>query len=130
METNSKVEETNEKVSSTIFVSSSPPQEGFQGESSRTFVESSISLACKTCDQDECKCVKQKGGDSHEDKIIFVSLQKRVCNSSNSPPQSGDKGECLRYKSSFNSVAFDYVMHNKSACKNGRENAMYILWFL
>jgi hypothetical protein len=39
VETNSKVEETNEKVSSTIFVSSSPPQEGFQGESSRTLVE-------------------------------------------------------------------------------------------
>jgi hypothetical protein len=38
-ETNSKNEETNEKVSSTIFVSSSPPQEGFQGESSRTFVK-------------------------------------------------------------------------------------------
>jgi hypothetical protein len=30
VETNSKVEETNEKVSSTIFVSSSPPQEGFK----------------------------------------------------------------------------------------------------
>jgi hypothetical protein len=60
VETNSKVEETNEKVSSTIFVSSSPPQEGFQGESSRTFVESSNSSACKTCVQDECKCVNKK----------------------------------------------------------------------
>jgi hypothetical protein len=40
---NSKVEETNEKVPRTNFVSSSPPQEGFKGESSRTFVEISIS---------------------------------------------------------------------------------------
>jgi hypothetical protein len=37
---NSKVEETREKVPSIKFVSSSPPQEGFKGESSRTFVES------------------------------------------------------------------------------------------
>jgi hypothetical protein len=125
METNSKVEETNEKVSSTIFVSSSPPQEGFQGESSRTFVESSNSSACKTCVQDECKCVKQKGCDSHEDKSRFVSLQKRACNSSDSPPQSGDKGECSRYKSAYNSVAFDYVKHDKSACKNGKRPCTY-----
>jgi hypothetical protein len=50
---NSKVEETNGKVPRTNFVSSSPPQEGFKGESSRTFVEISISSAYKTCDQDE-----------------------------------------------------------------------------
>jgi hypothetical protein len=120
VEANSKVEETNEKVSSTIFVSSSPPQEGFQGESSRTLVESSNSSACKTCVQDEYKCVKQKGCDNHEDKRRFESLQKRVCNSSNSPPQRGNKGECSRYKSAFNSVAFDYVKHDKSACNNGK----------
>ena len=118
---NSKVEETNEKVPRTNFVSSSPPQEGFKGESSRTFVESSNSSACKTCDQDECKCVKQKGCDSHEDKRRFVSLQKRASNSSNSPPQRGDKGECSRYKSAYNSVAFDYVKHGKFSCKNGRK---------
>jgi hypothetical protein len=119
-ETNSKVEETNEKVSSTIFVSSSPPQEGFKGESSRTLVQSLTSSACKTCVQDECKCVQQKGCDSHEDKSRFESLQKRACDTSDSPPQSGDKGECSRYKSAFNSVAFDYVKHNKSACNNGK----------
>jgi hypothetical protein len=122
---NSKVEETNEKVSSTIFVSSSPPQEGFQGESSRTFDESSNSSACKTCVQDECKCVKQKGYDNHEDKSRFDSLQKRACNSSDSPPQRGDKGECSRYKSAYNSVAFDYVKHDKSACKNGKRPCTY-----
>jgi hypothetical protein len=55
---NSKVEETREKVPSINFVSSSPPQEGFKGESSRTFVESSIPPACKACVQDECECVK------------------------------------------------------------------------
>jgi hypothetical protein len=119
-ETNSKVEKTNEKVSSTIFVSRSPPQEGFQGESSRTLVESSTSSACKICIQDECKCMKQKGCDSHEDKSRFENLQKRVCNSSNSPPQNGEKGECSRYKSAYNSVAFDYIKHDKSACKNGK----------
>jgi hypothetical protein len=124
-ETNSKVEETKGKVSSTIFVSSSPPQEGFQGESSRTFVESSSSSACKTCVQYECKCVKQKGCDSHEDKNRFDSLQKRACNSSNSPPQSGDKGECSRYKSAYNSVSFDYVKHDKSACNNGKSPCTY-----
>jgi hypothetical protein len=79
IETNSKIEETNEKVSSTIFVSSSPPQEGFQGEGSRTFVECSNSSACKTCVQDECKCVQQKDYDSHEDKSRFECLQKRAC---------------------------------------------------
>ena len=120
IETNSKVEETNEKVSSTIFVSSSPPQEGFQGESSRTLVEGSNSLACKTCVQDECKCVQQKDYDSHEDKSRFECLQKRACDVSNSPPQSGNKGECSRYKSAFNSVAFGYVKHNKSASNNGK----------
>jgi hypothetical protein len=118
---NSKVEETREKVPRTIYVSSSPPQEGSKGESSRTFVESSISSACKTCVQDECKCVKQKSCDSHEDKSRFVSLQKRACNSSNSPPQRSNKGECSRYKSTYNTVAFDYVKHDKSACKNGRK---------
>jgi hypothetical protein len=55
---NYKVEETREKVPRINFVSSSPPQEGFKGESSRTFVESSIPLACKVCVQDECECVK------------------------------------------------------------------------
>jgi hypothetical protein len=35
----SKVEETRGKVPSITFVSSSPPQEGFKGESSRTFIE-------------------------------------------------------------------------------------------
>jgi hypothetical protein len=119
---NSKVEKTREKVPRTNFVSSSPPQEGYKGESSRTFVESSISSACKTCVQDECKCVKQKSCDSHEDKNRFVGLQKRACNSSNSPPQRGDKGECSRYKSAYNSVAFDYVKHDKFACKNGRKS--------
>jgi hypothetical protein len=75
---NSKIEETNGKVPRTNFVSSSPPQEGFKGESSRTFVESSTSSACKICIQDVCKCVKQKGCDSHEDKSRFVSLQKEL----------------------------------------------------
>jgi hypothetical protein len=122
---NSKVEETNGKVPRTNFASSSPPQEGFQGENSRTFVESSNSSACKTCVQDECKCVKQKGCDSHEDKRRFVSLQKRFYNSSNSPPQSGEKGECSRYKSTYNIVAFDYVKHDKSTCKNGKRPCTY-----
>ena len=119
-ETNSKVEETNEKVSSTIFVLSSPPQEGFQRESSRTFDESSNSSACKTCVQDECKCVQQKGCYSHEDKSRFESLQKTACDSSDSPPQNGEKGESSRYKSAYNSIAFDYVKHDKSACNNGK----------
>ena len=48
---NSKVEETREKVPSTNFVLSSPPQEGFKGESS-------IPPTCKACVQDECECVK------------------------------------------------------------------------
>jgi hypothetical protein len=115
---NSKVEETNEKVSSTIFISSSPPQEGFQGESSN-------SSACKTCVQDECKCVQQKGCDNHEDKSRFECLQKRACDSSNSAPQSGDKGECSRYKSAYNFVAFDYIKHDESACKNGKRPCTY-----
>jgi hypothetical protein len=37
--------------------------------------------------------VKQESCDSHEDKNIFVGLQKGASNSSNSPPQEGDKGE-------------------------------------
>jgi hypothetical protein len=119
---NSKVEETREKVPRTNFVSSSPPQEGYKGESSRTFVESSIPPACKACVQDECKCVKQKSCDSDEDKNTVVGLQRRACNSSNSPPQRGDKGECSRYNSAYHSVAFDYVKHDKFVCKNGRKN--------
>jgi hypothetical protein len=119
---NSKVEETREKVPRTNFVSSSPPQEGYKGESSRTFVESSIPPACKACVQDECKCVKRKSCDSDEDKNTIVGLQRRACNSSNSPPQRGDKGECSRYNSAYHSVAFDYVKHDKFVCKNGRKN--------
>jgi hypothetical protein len=83
---NSKVEETREKVPRTNFVSSSIPQ------------------ACKVCVQDECKCVKQESCDSHEDKNIVVGLQRRACNSSNSPPQRGDKGECSRYNSAYSSL--------------------------
>jgi hypothetical protein len=119
---NSKVEKTREKVPRTNFVSSSPPQEGYKGESSRTFVESSIPPACKACVQDECKCVKQKSCDSDEDKNTIVGLQRRACNSSNSPPQRGDKGECSRYNSAYHSVAFDYVKHDKFVCKNGRKS--------
>jgi hypothetical protein len=48
----SKVE-TREKVPRTNFVSSSPPQEGYKGESSRNFVSSSIPQACKSCVQNE-----------------------------------------------------------------------------
>jgi hypothetical protein len=117
-----KVEETREKVPRTNFVSSSPPQEGYTGESSRTFVESSIPPACKACVQDECKCVKRKSCESDEDKNTIVGLQRRACNSSNSPPQRGDKGECSRYNSAYHSVAFDYVKHDKFVCKNGRKN--------
>jgi hypothetical protein len=115
---NSKVEETREKVPSINFVSSSPPQEGFKGESSRTFVESSIPPACKACVQDECECVKRKSCDSDEDKNIVDGLQRRACNSSDSPPQRGDKGECSRYNSSYHSVAFNYVKHDKFGRKN------------
>jgi hypothetical protein len=119
---NSKVEETREKVPRINFVSSSPPQEGFKGESSRTFVESSIPPACKTCVQDECECVKQKSYDSDEDKNTVDGLQRRACNSSDSPPQRGDKGECSRYNSAYHSVAFDYVKHDKFICKNERKD--------
>jgi hypothetical protein len=118
----SKVEETKEKVPSMNFVSSSPPQEGYKGESSRTFVESSKPSACKACDQDECECVKQKSCDNDEDKETVDDLQRRACNSSDSPPQRGDKGECSRYNSAYHLVAFDYVKHNKFICKNGRKD--------
>jgi hypothetical protein len=111
---NSKVEETRGKVPSINFVSSSPPQEGFKGESSRTFVESSIPSACKACVQDECKC----SCDSDEDKDTVDGLQRRACNSSDSPPHRGDKGECSRYNSAYHSVAFDYVKHDKFGRKN------------
>jgi hypothetical protein len=117
----SKFEETREKVPRTNFVSSSPPQEGYKGESSRTFVSSSIPQACKACVQDECKCVKRKCFDSNEDKNTIVGLQRRACNSSNSPPQRGDKGECSRYNSAYHSVVFYYVKHDKFVCKNGRK---------
>jgi hypothetical protein len=50
---NSKVEETRGEVPRTNFVSSSPPQEGYKGESSRTFVASLIPQVCKACVQDE-----------------------------------------------------------------------------
>jgi len=76
--TYSKVEETREKVPRT------------------TFFASSIHQACKVCVQDECTCVKQESCISHEDKKIYVGLQKRANNSSNSPPQEGDKGEFSR----------------------------------
>jgi hypothetical protein len=112
---NSKVEETREKVPRTNFVSSSPPQEGYKGESS-------IPPTCNACVQYECKCVKQKSCDSDEDKNTVDGLQRRACNSSNSPPQRGDKGECSRYNFAYHSVAFDYVKHDKFVCKNGRKN--------
>jgi hypothetical protein len=101
---NSKVEETREKVPRTNFVSSSTPP------------------ACKVCVQYECKCVKQESYDIHADKNTIVGLQRRSCNSSKSPPQRGDKGECSRYNSTYHSVAFDYVKHDKFACKNGRKS--------
>jgi hypothetical protein len=75
---NFKVEETRETVPRTTFVASSIPQ------------------ACKSCVQDECKCMKQESCDSHEDKNTIVGLQKRASNSLNSPPQEGYKGECSR----------------------------------
>jgi hypothetical protein len=115
---NPKVEETKGKVRSISFVSGSPPQEGFKGESSRTFIESSIPSACKACIQDECKI----SCDSDDDKDIVDGLQKRASNSSDSPPHRGDKGECSRYNSTYNSVAFDYVKHNNFASNNGRKN--------
>jgi hypothetical protein len=116
---NPKVEETREKVPRINFISGSPPQEGFKGESSRTFVESSIPSTCKACTQDECKC---KSCDSDEDKNTVDGLERRACNSSDSPPHRGDKGECSRYSSAYRSVAFDYVKHNNFICKNGRRN--------
>jgi hypothetical protein len=51
--------------------------------------------------------VKRKSCDSDEDKNTVVGLQRRACNSSNSPPQRGDKGECSRYNSAYHLVAFD-----------------------
>jgi hypothetical protein len=120
---NSKVEETREKVPRINFVSNSPPQEGFKGECSRTFVEISIPPIYKDCVQDECECVKRKSCDSDEDKNTIVDgLQRRACSSSDSPPQRGDKGECSRYNSAYHSVAFDYVKHDKFVCRNGRKN--------
>jgi hypothetical protein len=74
--------------------------------------------------------VKQKSCDSREDKNIVDRLQRRNCNSSNSPPQRGNKGECLRYNYAYHSVAFNYVKHDKFACKNGKKKSMYILWFI
>jgi hypothetical protein len=53
--------------------------------------------------------VKQKSCDNDEDKNTIVGLQRRACNSSNSPPQRGDKGECSRYNSAYRSVSFDYL---------------------
>jgi hypothetical protein len=50
---NSKIQETREKVPRTNFVSSSPSQGGYKGESSRTFVASSTPPACKSFVQDE-----------------------------------------------------------------------------
>jgi hypothetical protein len=118
------------KVPRTNFVSSSPPQEGFKGESSRTFVESSIPPACKACVQDECEYVTQKSCDSDEDKNIVDVLQRRACNSSDSPPQRGDKGESSRYNSAYHSVAFDYVKHDKIVCKSGRKNPCTYFGFI
>jgi hypothetical protein len=112
---NSKVEETREKVPRINFVSSSPPQEGFKGETSRTFGESSIPSACKACVQDECKC---ESCDNDEDKNTVDGLQRRACNSSASPPHRGNKGECSRYNSAYHSVAFNYVKHDKFGRKN------------
>jgi hypothetical protein len=66
--------------------------------------------------------VKQKICDSDEDKNTVDGLQRRACNSSDSPPQRGDKGECSRYNSAYHSVSFDYVKHNKFVCNNGRKN--------
>jgi hypothetical protein len=96
--------------------------DSYKGECSRIFVASSIPQACKLWVRDECKCVKQESYDSHADKKIFVGLQRRACNSSNSPPQRGDKGECSRHISTYNSGSFDYVKHGRFACKNGRKS--------
>jgi hypothetical protein len=111
---NPKVEETKGKVRSISFVSSSPPREGFKGESSRTFVEILIPSACKVCVQEECKC----SCDSDKHKNTVDGIQRRACNSSDSPPHRGDKGECSRYNYSYHSVAFNYVKHDKFGRKN------------
>jgi hypothetical protein len=66
--------------------------------------------------------VKQESCDNNEDKKNVVGLQRRACNSLDSPPQRGDKGECSRYNSAYHSFAFDYVKHDKFVSKNGRKN--------
>ena len=43
----------------------------------------------------------------------IVGILKRATTSSNSAPKEGDKGECSRYKYSFNQVAFDYDKNGK-----------------
>ena len=65
--------------------------------------------------------MKKESHDNNEDNNIVVGLQRRVGNSSNSPPQEGDKGECSMYISACNSVGFYYIKHGKFACKNGRK---------
>jgi hypothetical protein len=55
-------------------------------------------------------------------RTLLMVCRRRACNSSDSPPHRGDKGECSRYNSAYHSVAFDYVKHNNFICKNGRKN--------
>ena len=61
--------------------------------------------------------VNGKQEDVESSKVIetIVGIPKRANTSSNSPLQEGDKGECAKYKSSFNQVSFDYDKHGKSS---------------
>lgn len=52
----------------------------------------------------------------------IVGIPNRTTTSSNSPPEEGNKGECARYKSSFNQVYFDYDKLGKSSHNIGKEN--------
>ena len=64
---------------------------------------------------------KQEDVESYKLIETIVDIQKRATISSNSPPQEGDKGECARYKSSFNKVSFDYDKHGKYSHKIWRK---------
>ena len=73
--------------------------------------------------------MKQKSCDSDEDKNTVDGLQRRACNSSNSPPQRDDKGECSRYNSTYHSVAFDYVKHDNFYISIGKKlHVPFVVW--
>jgi hypothetical protein len=116
---NSKVEETKEKVPSITFVSGSPPQEGFKGESSE--------LLLKVQSLQHARFVFRMNANVRVVTVMRTRTLLMVCRRELVTLQIHLLTEAIKVNApgiipAYRSVAFDYVKHNNFACNNGRRN--------